>query len=261
MPDRTKKRKPRNAFAGYSIVLLFWGAVLGGFALLTQEYEDHTGRAQAEVTGVETRSDNTVYYVDYRAEGREYADVSVGGTTGTRVTAYGTTVTVAYDPADPGDPITAATIEESPWVLGAGSAALLAGAAGFAVAGAVRWIRRRREPPESSSRAADHGSASGVSGIGEPPAATSTSHEVPDSPPVQEDSAANGSGADDAFAGGRPHLPVVNWIIAAGGVFMGVFAVLNSGTGEDRWLFVGMGIAVACCGCWVGLRPYLKKRR
>lgn len=140
--SRHGKKSPPKQFVKLAFVLLFWSAGLGVFFFESQEYAAYTGRAQAEVTRVETRADHTVYYVDYRAEGRQHTDVGLGGNVGTGISDYGQELTVAYDPAEPEDPVTEVSTEERRVLLfGAASAACLAGAVGCIVIAVARKVR------------------------------------------------------------------------------------------------------------------------
>ncbi|GAA1772019.1 hypothetical protein GCM10009834_32890 [Streptomonospora arabica] len=106
-----------------ALVLLIIGGI---FTLVAQaDYSGHTGRAEAVVSTVEVERDTVgsgddgqgsddvdiTVYVDYSAEGVEYSDVKLNGLNPDDH-AEGERLTVAYDPAAPGDPVTVESTEE-----------------------------------------------------------------------------------------------------------------------------------------------------
>ncbi|MFD0775301.1 DUF3592 domain-containing protein [Streptomonospora algeriensis] len=109
-----------------SLILL----VLGGIFLAVgqADYSDYTGRAEALVsareqttetrgTGDDKRTETDIeVFVDYEAEGREFTSVRLNGL---NPTSYhgGDELTVAYDPADPGAPVTEQSTEEGAFDL------------------------------------------------------------------------------------------------------------------------------------------------
>ncbi|MDT0303069.1 DUF3592 domain-containing protein [Streptomonospora wellingtoniae] len=105
----------------FALVFLIIGGI---FTLIAQaDYSAHTGRAEAVVSEVEVERDDIgtddnddndvdiTVYVDYRAEGGEYNRVPLSGLNPDDH-AEGERLTVAYDPADPGNPVTVESTEE-----------------------------------------------------------------------------------------------------------------------------------------------------
>ncbi|KIH99492.1 hypothetical protein LP52_07450 [Streptomonospora alba] len=109
-----------------SLILLIIGGVF--LAVGQADYSDYTGRAEALVSAREqttetrgtgdnkrTQTDIDVF-VDYEAEGREFTSVKLNGLNPSSYNE-GDELTVAYDPADPGDPVTAQSTEEGAFDL------------------------------------------------------------------------------------------------------------------------------------------------
>ncbi|MDA8369742.1 MAG: DUF3592 domain-containing protein [Nocardiopsaceae bacterium] len=133
-----------------TLVLLAVGGIF--FLLSRADYSDHTGRAEAVVTEVVMTDDGSIgsdrdeagdtdVYVDYEAEGQSYSRVKLNGLNPSSYST-GEALTVAYDPADPGDPVTVESTEPGAFdVFGYVGIGLLAGAAVAAVAVIVFVVR------------------------------------------------------------------------------------------------------------------------
>ncbi|MDA0567376.1 DUF3592 domain-containing protein [Streptomonospora sp. S1-112] len=170
IPPHHPGRAPRRRLAflvgalvcgGFALILLVIGIIF--FFVSRADYSDHTGRAEAVVSDVVVTddtdtgprrpgesgsggSDDIDVYVDYTAEGQQFTRAELSGLNPSDY-SEGETLTVAYDPADPGDPVTAASTEPGAFrVFGYIGMGLLAGgavAAIGAIAFMVSFVRRR----------------------------------------------------------------------------------------------------------------------
>ncbi|WP_186356664.1 DUF3592 domain-containing protein [Streptomonospora sp. PA3] len=127
---RTARRAVSLAVALPIGLAAFILLIIGGiFVMVGQaDYSAYTGRAEAVVsaretttdvrgTGDDRRTDTDIeVYVDYEAEGQQYTSVRLSGL---NPDSYheGERLTVAYDPAAPGDPVTAQSTEEGAFDL------------------------------------------------------------------------------------------------------------------------------------------------
>ncbi|MBV2365544.1 DUF3592 domain-containing protein [Streptomonospora nanhaiensis] len=163
-PAPARRRSPvllvGTAVCGFlALVLLIIGTV---FVFLARaDYSGHTGRAEAVVTDVVVTEDTDSrpdrgrrdhddedidVFVAYTAEGQTFDRAELTGLNPSDHTV-GETLTVAYDPADPGRPVTVESTQPGAFrVFGYVGAGLLAGGA-VALAGAIAFtaafLRRR----------------------------------------------------------------------------------------------------------------------